>query len=267
MTDAPTPAEVRALLRECVTSVGPGEVLVIRVPYDTPWDKARSYQQVLDAARETWGIRAVVVTAEEFGVIPVAGDEAFDRRVMGAINRLDVRAEVRNGAGVPVHAEPGCAWVGEEVMANLPAFIGKDAGAETGSAHFKHLFSLQQQARDLGRSIISCGSGWRGSHYGAVTATYPEGSRVARCDSWRCHHEHPDDLSALECALGEVRRLAGGGSYEPCSAGLGCQDEECRRDWARLAKDCAWAGEGAASECTCNISRYVPGHPLPGRVP
>jgi len=111
----PTPDEVRALLRECVTRVRPGEVLVIRVPYDTPWDKARSYQQVLDAARETWGIRAVVVTAEELGVIPEAGDEAFDKRVLAAINRLDVRAEVRNGAGVPVHAEPGCAWVGESV--------------------------------------------------------------------------------------------------------------------------------------------------------
>lgn len=52
---SPSPDEVRALLRECVTVVKPGEVLVIRVPYDTPWDKARGYQQVLDAAREAWG--------------------------------------------------------------------------------------------------------------------------------------------------------------------------------------------------------------------
>lgn len=106
--------------------------------------------------------------------------------------------------------------------------------AETGTTwteHYKRLFALQQQARDLGgRHIISCG-GFRGaSFYGAVTAT-----EDGRPDSWRCHHEHPDGLAALECALGEVRRLADGGGYEPCSAGPGCQDESCRRDWARLS--------------------------------
>ena len=131
MNDAPTPAEVRALLRECVTTVGPGEMLVIRVPYDTPRDESQGYQMVLDAARAAWGIRAVVVTAEEFGVIPEAGDEAFDRRVMAAINRLDVRAE-RGGAGIPVRAEPGCAWVGEEVIPNPPAFIAKGCGCGDG---------------------------------------------------------------------------------------------------------------------------------------
>lgn len=107
-------------------------------------------------------------------------------------------------------------------------------GTETEVAHYKRLFALQQQARDLGRSIITGGSGWRGSYYGAVTATYPQGSRIANRDSWHCHHDHPDDLSALECALGEVRRLAGGRTYEPCSAGPDCRDENCRRRWARL---------------------------------
>jgi hypothetical protein len=234
-----SPSVVKALLRECVTSVGPGEVLVIRVPYGTPREEMRSYQDALDAARETWGVRAAVVPAEEFGRIPEAGEEAFDKRVMAAINRLDVRAAfVNNGAGMPVHAAPGCAWVSGEAGANLPAFIA--------SAPYKRLFDLQLQARDLGRDIISCGSGWRGSHYGVVTATYPEGSRLARCDSWRCHHEHPDDLSALECALGEVRRLADGGPYEPCSAGPDCQDEECRRDWARLAKSGCGCGNEPA---------------------
>lgn len=124
MTDTtPTPDEVRSLLRECVTVVRPGEILVIRVPYDTPWEDARSYQKVLDAAREAWGFRAVVVTAEELGVIPEAGDEAFANRVMDAINNLDVRATPRNGAGVPVRAEPG-SWVGGEVMP-APDFITK----------------------------------------------------------------------------------------------------------------------------------------------
>ena len=134
MTDpTPTPAEVRALLRECVTTVGPGEILIVRIPYNTPWDKARSYQDVLDAARESWGIRAAVVTAEELGVMPAAGDEAFDRRVMAAINRLDVRAgtgyAIRHGSGVPVHAEPGCAWIGDDA----PAFIAKGAGCGCGN--------------------------------------------------------------------------------------------------------------------------------------
>ena len=129
MTDtAPTPAEVRTLLRECVTTVGPGEILIVRIPYNTPWDKARSYQDVLDAARESWGIRAAVVTAEELGVMPAAGDEAFDRRVMAAINRLDVRAE-RGGAGIPVRATPGCAWIGDDA----PAFIAKGAGCGCGN--------------------------------------------------------------------------------------------------------------------------------------
>lgn len=122
----PTPDEVRALLRECVTIVQPGEVLVIRVPYGTPWEEARSYQQALDTAREAWGFRAVVVTAEELGVIPEAGDEAFANRVMDAINNLDVRATPRNGTGVPVRAEPG-SWVGEDRLP-APAFITKGRG-------------------------------------------------------------------------------------------------------------------------------------------
>jgi hypothetical protein len=100
---------------------------------------------------------------------------------------------------------------------------------------YARMFALQRQARDLGnRHIATGGSGWRGSCYGFVAASYPEGSPIANRDSWRCHHEHPDDIAALECALGEVRRLAGGGSYEPCTAGPGCEDEFCRRDWKRL---------------------------------
>lgn len=109
---------------------------------------------------------------------------------------------------------------------------------DEGVAHGEALFALQQQARDVGsRHIISCGSGWRGSLYGAVAATAPGPGRASNHDSWRCHHEHPDDLSALECALGEVRRLAGGNAYAPCSAGPDCQDDMCRRDWARLIRD------------------------------
>ena len=97
-------------------------------------------------------------------------------------------------------------------------------------ADFKRQFSLQQQARDLGRHIIT-GGGYSGrSHYGAVAATCPQGSRVANADSWRCHHGHQDELSAMECALAEVRRLADGGAYEPCTAGPTCQDGFCQQD-------------------------------------
>jgi hypothetical protein len=107
-------------------------------------------------------------------------------------------------------------------------------------ADFRRLFTLQQQARDLGRDIITGGHGLHGSWYGAVTATRPAGSRVTRRDSWRCHHGHPDQLAALECALGEVRRLAAGGASAPCTAGPGCQEDElCRQGWARLAQDSA----------------------------
>lgn len=123
---SPTPDDVRALIRECVTVVRPDEVLVIRVPYDTPWEEARSYQGVLDAARDTWGFRAVVVTAEEFGVVPAAGDEAFAGRVRDAINALDVRAVPVNGPSVPVTAEAGV-WVGQDRIP-APAFIAKGCG-------------------------------------------------------------------------------------------------------------------------------------------
>ncbi len=124
---APAPDDVRALLRECVTVVRPGELLVIRVPYDTPVDEARAYQRVLEDAGEAWGIRAVVVTAEGLGVIPEAGDEAFAGRVMDAINALDVHTISRGiGDGVPVCAEP-CPWVGQDRIP-APAFIGKGCG-------------------------------------------------------------------------------------------------------------------------------------------
>ena len=127
----------------------------------------------------------------------------------------------------------GPSWAGE---ARAAGWLPPDGTArEQADAHYKRLFALQGQARDLGRGIITCGGHAGRSHYGAVIATYPEGSRIANRDSWRCHHAHPDDLSALECALAEAQRLAGGGSYEPCCNGPDCPDEFCRRDWARAS--------------------------------
>ena len=118
-----SPAEARALLRECVTVVKPGETLLIRLPVETPPNHVRQYRAVLDEMRVAFGLTAVVVVAAELGVVQAATDEAFANRVMDAINNLDVRATPRNGAGVPVHAEPG-SWVGDEVMP-APAFITK----------------------------------------------------------------------------------------------------------------------------------------------
>jgi hypothetical protein len=62
-----------------------------------------------------------------------------------------------------------------------------------------------------------------------VIATYPPDSRIPNRDSWRCHHYHPDQLKALECALEEVFRLASGGAFMRCNLSSECtnSDEEC----------------------------------------
>jgi hypothetical protein len=131
-------------------------------------------------------------------------------------------------------------WEYDPDSAHVEALIQRIADAVTDAAvaRLRLVFALQQQARDLGRDIMSGGGTCGGSHWGGVIATYaPDRPRVARHDSWRCHHDHPGDLDAMECALAEVRRLAEGGAYEPCSNGPGCQEEWlCRQDWKRLAE-------------------------------
>jgi hypothetical protein len=148
--------------------------------------------------------------------------------VLDVARRRAMAVEVQVASHLSTH--PLAEWARE--VTRLRDELGKArnrSGVMT-ATDYRRQFSLQQLARDRGRDIMTGGSGWRGSRYGAVRATYPEGSRPARRDSWRCHHDHPDTVSALECALGEVRRLDGGGSYEPCSAGPGCRDADCRRD-------------------------------------
>ncbi len=128
MTDTTlSPADVRTLLRECVTVVKPGETLVIRLPVGTPRDQVAEYMAVLDVMRDAFGLTAVVLVADELGVVQAGTDEAFAGRVMDAINALDVHTTPCGiAADVPVIAEPG-SWVGEERL-HAPAFIAKGCG-------------------------------------------------------------------------------------------------------------------------------------------
>ncbi len=123
-----SPADVRTLLRECVTVVKPGETLVIRLPVGTPRDQVAEYMAVLDVMRDAFGLTAVVLVADELGIVQAGTDEAFAGRVMTAINALDVRASVHNGADGTVRAEPG-SWVGEDRL-HAPAFIAKGCADE-----------------------------------------------------------------------------------------------------------------------------------------
>jgi hypothetical protein len=67
-TDPLTPGEIRALLRECVTVVAPGETLIIRVKDWRP-DQVREYQEALDGATQHLGWpKAIVVAGDEIGV-------------------------------------------------------------------------------------------------------------------------------------------------------------------------------------------------------
>jgi hypothetical protein len=70
-TDDPlTPDEIRQILRECVTVVKPGEVLVVRVSPDCTPSQVREYQDSLNAVRAAGGItcEVLVLPAEELGV-------------------------------------------------------------------------------------------------------------------------------------------------------------------------------------------------------
>lgn len=65
-----TPELARALLRECVTVVKPGETLVIRVPEGWTPEQVGEYQRYADYASDegTIPFRVLVVTGEELGV-------------------------------------------------------------------------------------------------------------------------------------------------------------------------------------------------------
>jgi hypothetical protein len=66
-----TPAEVRDLLRECVTVVKPGETLIVRVPSSLTPAQSREYQDAMDSAIDYWhlGFKALVLPAEGLGIV------------------------------------------------------------------------------------------------------------------------------------------------------------------------------------------------------
>jgi hypothetical protein len=68
--DPLTQDEVRQLLRECVTVVKPGEVLVIRMGTDIPREVAHAYQTTLTEwlATHAPGVKVAIVCGDELGV-------------------------------------------------------------------------------------------------------------------------------------------------------------------------------------------------------
>ena len=79
--DSLSPAGVRSLLRECVTVVKPGEVLVIRVPWDVSARELREYGESLAAwnASHEGTLEAVVVPAEELGIAEARPEPAREK--------------------------------------------------------------------------------------------------------------------------------------------------------------------------------------------
>ena len=82
-----SPAEARALLRESAVVVKPGETLVIRLPVETPPSHVAEYRAVLDEMRDAFGLTAVIIVADELGVVQAGTDEAFANRVMDCDQR------------------------------------------------------------------------------------------------------------------------------------------------------------------------------------
>lgn len=70
-----TKDEVRQLLRECVTVVKPGEVLVIRMATDVPREQALEYQVTLGdfLASHAPGVKVAIVCGDELGVAQAGG--------------------------------------------------------------------------------------------------------------------------------------------------------------------------------------------------
>lgn len=89
-----TPDEARALLRECVTVVKPGETLVLRVPWGTSPNHLRELTDALNCEWEGEPLlpfRTVVVPGDGLGVVQPESDAAFAKRVAKAQRDLNMR--------------------------------------------------------------------------------------------------------------------------------------------------------------------------------
>jgi hypothetical protein len=64
----PSPEVVVAAIRECVAVVRPGQVLVVRLPWDTTPDAHAHYVERLSSACMDTGVRAMVILADELAV-------------------------------------------------------------------------------------------------------------------------------------------------------------------------------------------------------
>lgn len=81
------PGELRALLRECVNVVEPGDVLVIRVPADYRADNLQALHELVEVwlAHNAPGVRALVVPAEEITVFRPAPVVTFAEQSAGTL--------------------------------------------------------------------------------------------------------------------------------------------------------------------------------------
>lgn len=61
-----------AAIRQCVTVVGPGEVLAVRVPGDTRDDEMAFFGERAAVLAEDTGVRVLFFRAEEFAVLKAA---------------------------------------------------------------------------------------------------------------------------------------------------------------------------------------------------
>jgi hypothetical protein len=70
--------EIRELLRECVTAVEPGQMLVIRVSPDFAPNQVQEYGDMVAAWAESHApdVKVLVVAAEELGVAQREGEVA-----------------------------------------------------------------------------------------------------------------------------------------------------------------------------------------------
>ncbi len=133
-----TPDEIRALLRECVTVVKPGETLILRVPWTTTPSQVRELQDALTDTGEYMEV--------PFKVLVVPGDELTVAQAPEPDFMAEVRADTfRSSRGVEAvrltHLPTGV---------TVEAATREEAAAKLGGALARHAqrhYDLQEQQR------------------------------------------------------------------------------------------------------------------------